>query len=78
MPDLLHQIKKGVWSYLLRWFQDLLTNIFDVQKANEYIDEIDKRITLIPRFSAIKTFPRGIRGMEQITGSEYGDIMKVS
>lgn len=78
MPDLLHQVKKGVWPHLISWFEALLRHIFDIRKANEYIDEIDKRLTLIPYYRGIKAFPKGIRGMAQITAGEYGDIMKVS
>src|SRR3954451_6666625 len=78
MPDLLHQIKKGVWSHLLNWFQALLRDIHDVRKANEYLDEMDKRFALVPSFKDIKNFPKGIRGMEQITAGEYAQIMKVN
>ena len=77
MPDLLHQIKKGVWSHLLNWFQALLRDIHDVRKANEYLDEMDKRFALVPSFKDIKNFPKGIRGIEQITAGEYTQIMKV-
>src|SRR3954471_6861215 len=77
MPDLLHQIKKGVWSHLLNWFQSLLQEIYEVRKVNEYLDEIDKRFALVPCFRGIKSFPKGIRGMEQITAGEYAHIMKV-
>ena len=71
MPDLLHQIKKGVWSYLLNWFQALLRDIHDVRKANEYLDEMDKRFALVLSFKDIKNFSKGICGMEQITAGEY-------
>jgi len=76
-PDLLHQIKKGVWSHLLNWFQYLLQDIHEVRKANEYLDEMDKRFVFVPRFMGIKSFPKGIRCMEQITAGEYAHIMKV-
>ena len=77
MPDLLHQVKKGVWSHLLRWFQDLLHDIHDIRRVNEYLDEMDKRFTLVPRFMGIKCFPKGIHCLEQITAAEYAQIMKV-
>ena len=78
MPDLLHQIKKGVWSHLLDWFQALLRDTFEVRKANEYLDELDKRFMFVPRFAGIKTFPKGIRCMEYITAGEFAHIIKVS
>ena len=77
MPDLLHQIKKGVWLHLLNWFQSLLQEAFEVRKANEYLDEMDRRFALVPHFRGIKSFPKGIRGIEQITAGEYAHIMKV-
>ena len=32
----------------------------------------------VPHFAGIKTFPKGIRGMEQITAGEFAHIIKVS
>jgi hypothetical protein len=77
MPDLLHQIKKGVWSHLLNWFQNLLQEVYEVRKANYYLEEMDKRFALVSYFKGIKNFVKGIRGMEQITAGEYAHIMKV-
>jgi len=78
MPNLLHQIKKGIWPHLLNWFQALLQDTFEVQKANKYVDELDKHFMFVPHFAGIKTFPKGIRCMEQITAGEFADIIKVS
>ena len=78
MPDLLHQIKKGIWSHLLNWFQALLQDIHDVQEANEYLDEMDKHFALVPSFKDIKSFLKGICSMEQITAGEYTHIMKIN
>ena len=78
MPDLLHQIKKGVWPHLLNWFQALLQDTFEVRKANEYLDELDKHFIFVPRFADIKIFPKGIRCMEHITAGEFAHIIKVS
>ena len=64
MPDLLHQIKKGVWSHLLNWFQALLQDIYDVREVNEYLNEMDKCFALVPSFKDIKSFPKGICGMK--------------
>jgi hypothetical protein len=77
MPDLLHQVKKGVWLHLVNWFQSLLQEVYESRRANKYLDEMDKRFALIPCFKGIKSFPKGICGMEQITASEYAHIMKV-
>src|SRR3954471_179693 len=77
MSDLLHQIKKGVWKHIIEWFQKLIEHHYPVREANLYLDELDKRISLVPRFMGIKSFPRGIRNIEQITAGEYAHIMKV-
>ena len=77
MSDLLHQLKKGVWKSLIDWFQILLKHHYEVWEANQYLDEIDKCISLVPRFPGIKRFPKGIQNMEQVTASEYADIIKV-
>ena len=77
MSDLLHQIKKGVWKHITEWFEKLLEHHYSVRVANQYKDELDKRISLVPHFPGIKNFPRGIRNMEQITAGEYAHIMKV-
>src|SRR3954471_4322387 len=59
MPDLLHQIKKGVWLHLLNWFQFFLQDMYEVRKANEYLDEIDKCFVLVLCFKGIKSFSKG-------------------
>ena len=76
-PDILHQVKKGVWEHLVNWFQDLLRIKFDVRQANRHLDELDRQFTLIPRLKGLKTFPKGITKLVQVTAREYGDIMKV-
>jgi len=77
MSDLLHQIKKGVWKRIIEWFEILLYYHYSVRDANQYLDELDKRISLVPRFTGIRNFPKGIRNMEQTTAGEYAQIMKV-
>ena len=77
MPDLLYQIKKGVWSHLLDWYKSLLIDGFDIWTANGYLDEIDKWFTLVPCFQGIKQFPNGICNLKNITAGEYADIIKV-
>ena len=78
MPDLLHQIKKGVWPQLLTCYESLLLKLFDIWIANTYLDEMDKRFTLVPRFQGIKQFQCGIRNLPHMTAGEYGDIIKVA
>jgi plasmid rolling circle replication initiator protein Rep len=79
MSDMLHQIKSGTWLHLIDMFEKLICHICNSrQEANHYLDEIDKRITLIPKYPGLKTFPNGIRNLKNITAGEYAQIMKVS
>jgi len=77
MSDLLYQIKKGVWKHIMEWFEKLLQYHYSVREANQYLDELDKRISLVPCFTGMKRFARGIRNIEQMTAGEYTDIMKI-
>ena len=60
MSDLLHQIKNGVWKHIMEWFKILLLHHYTVQEANQYLDELDKHVSLVPHFTGIKSFPQGI------------------
>lgn len=76
---MLHQIKSGTWLHLMEMFEKLIHHIYtNTHEANLYLDEIDKRIALIPRFPGLKTFSNGIRNLNNITANEYAQIMKVS
>ena len=77
MSDLLHQIKKSIWKHLMEWFQKFLEYHYEVQEANQYLDELDKHISLVPYFADIKSFPKGIRNIDNIIAGEYADTMKV-
>ena len=77
MSDMLHQLKKSIWKSLIDWFEILLKYYYEVQEANQYLDEIDKHISLVPQFPGIKSFPKGLRNVEQVTANEYADIIKV-
>ena len=50
---------------------------YSVREANQYLDELDKYISLVPHFSGMKSFVWGIWNIEQIIAGEYTDIMKV-
>jgi hypothetical protein len=75
--DLLHQLKKGVWVYLMESFERLIFHTYDVREANRHIREFNKRFSMVPSFSGIKKFPHGISKMSQTTAKETAEIMKV-
>ena len=55
----------------------MIEYVYDVREANRYKDEMDKRFAVIPAFSGIKKFPKGILGLSQMTARKYADIIKV-
>ena len=76
-PDMLHQVKKGVWEHLLNLFQQLIMTTNELRTAQKYLKELDARFTFVPQFPGLKSFPRGITKLPQVTGSEYFQIMNV-
>jgi Tfp pilus assembly protein PilO len=76
-PDLLHQVKKGVWEHLLSLFQELISATYDPRTTNNYLKELDARFAFVPRFRGLKNFTKGVTQLSQITGFEYSNIMKV-
>lgn len=75
--DPLHQLKKGVWVHLIKWFELLIFDIYEVRQANQYIHEFNKRFAMVPSFSGMKSFRNGILKLSQTTAGETADIMKV-
>ena len=76
-PDMLHQIKKGVWEHLVRLTLEMIKSSNDARMANLLIHELDIRISLVPRYYGLRQFPKGISSLSQITAAEYQQLMKV-
>ena len=74
---MLHQVKKGVWEHLLKFFQELISTTYEARTANKYLTELDLRFTFVPPYPGLKKFPKGITQLPQVTGSEYFQIMNV-
>ena len=77
-PDMLHQIKKGVWEHLVNLTLEIIKCSYDSRIANMVILKLDLRISLVPRYFGLKKFPKGISSLSQITAAEYQQIMRVS
>ncbi|KAG8792140.1 hypothetical protein FRC12_007023 [Ceratobasidium sp. 428] len=66
-PDLLHQLHKGLFKgHVMRWVQRTVGK-----------KRIDKRFTAMTRATGMRHFKKGISGVQQWTGREAKEMMKV-
>ncbi|KAH9019468.1 hypothetical protein EDB84DRAFT_1403566 [Lactarius hengduanensis] len=77
-PDILHQVVKGTFKdHLVSWVEDYLLLTYSKDNANAILDDIDRRIALMPPFPGLRRFPQG-RGFKQWTGDDSKALMKMS
>jgi len=69
IPDLLHQPKKGVFADLLVALEQYLTE-------EQILDEIEQRMTVIPRFTSVERFGRSWFRLRTVTASNYTDMVR--
>ncbi|KAF5362702.1 hypothetical protein D9758_011703 [Tetrapyrgos nigripes] len=75
--DILHQIIKGCFKdMLVEWILQYLVIEHGEKKANEIIDDIDRRLAVVPAFPGLRRFPHG-RRFKQWTGDDSKALMKV-
>ncbi|KAF9007427.1 hypothetical protein BDQ17DRAFT_1388955 [Cyathus striatus] len=77
-PDILHQIIKGTFKdHLVDWVIKYIYDTHDTkQEAQCILDEIDKRIDVVPPFPGLHNFNQG-RDFKQWTGDDSKALMKV-
>ncbi|KAF8870453.1 hypothetical protein BD779DRAFT_1614118 [Infundibulicybe gibba] len=76
-PDLLHQLVKGTFKdHLVTWVGKYLELEHGEARANEILDDIDRRIAASPSFPGLRNFPQG-RRFKQWTGDDSKALMKV-
>ncbi|KAH9008005.1 hypothetical protein EDB84DRAFT_1591273 [Lactarius hengduanensis] len=76
-PDLLHQIIKGLFKdHLVKWICKYIEAIYTKSRANEILDDIDRRIAMTLPFPGLRRFKHG-RRFKQWTGDDSKALMKV-
>ena len=74
IPDRLHHLDIGLFKYQLEYSRQFLKTY----GGQEAVNEMDKRLSLIPFFSNLKIFKYGLQNIKRFTASEYRDIMKIA
>jgi Tfp pilus assembly protein PilO len=75
---MLHQVKKGVWEHIMNLAIKTIHMTYDTRTATKYIHELDIRIRMVPRYSGLKKFDKGISELSFITANEFQQFMRVS
>jgi len=73
MPDRMHHFDLGLFHYQIEYIKELLKTLH----GNSLNDEIDWRLSKIPRFSGLKIFSHGIQSISRFTADDYKNLMKV-
>jgi hypothetical protein len=77
VPDRMHHLDLGLFIYQINFTCDILKLQHGSINGNMLINEIDRRLAAIPRFSDLKIFSNGLQSIARLTANEYRDLMKV-
>ena len=69
----MHHLDLSLFQYQIIFTRDLLK----MQYGNSLVDEMDRRLAKIPRFTNLKIFKNGLQSISRLTANEYRDLMKV-
>ena len=69
----MHHLDLGLFQYQVNYTRELLK----LQHGNHLVDEIDRRLAEIPRFTNLKIFKTGLQSIARLTANEYRNLMKV-
>ncbi|TFY67845.1 hypothetical protein EVG20_g3800 [Dentipellis fragilis] len=76
-PDILHQLVKGTFKdHLVSWVEVYIYAHNEPKEAKAIMDDIDRRIAVVPGFPGLRRFPEG-RNFKQWTGNDSKALMKV-
>jgi hypothetical protein len=69
----MHHLDLGLFQYQLSFTKALILK----QCGNSVIDEMNRRVTLIPHYQDLKSFSNGFLHLTLLTASEYRSLMKI-
>lgn len=69
----MHYLDLDLFYYQIKYTHELLKYI----QGNSLNDEIDRRLSEIPRFPGLKIFSHGIQSISRFTADDYKNLMKV-
>jgi hypothetical protein len=69
----MHHLDLGLFHYQI----DFTKTLIKQQHDSSLLNEMDRRLSEIPRYPGLKIFSSGIHSISRLTASEYCDLMKV-
>ena len=69
----MHHLDLSLFHYQIEYTRELLKNM----QGNSLLDEMDRRLSRIPRYMSLKIFSCGIQSIARFTADEYRNLMKV-
>jgi len=73
VPDRMHHLDLGLFRYQIEYTYELLKS----QHNNIIVNELDRRLSVIPHYTGLKIFSNGIQSIARMTANEYRSLMKV-
>ncbi|RHZ59106.1 hypothetical protein Glove_365g66 [Diversispora epigaea] len=73
VPDRMHHLDLGLFQHQLNFTKILINK----QCGKSFIDKMNNRVKLIPRYKDLKSFPNGFLHLALLTTSEYRSLMKI-
>ncbi|RHZ82785.1 hypothetical protein Glove_103g82 [Diversispora epigaea] len=73
IPDRMHHLDLGLFQHQLNFTKILINK----QCGKSFIDKMNNRVKLIPRYKDLKSFPNGFLHLALLTASEYRSLMKI-
>lgn len=69
----MHHLDLGLFRYQIEYTYELLK----LQHGNMLVEEVDRRLSAIPRYPGLKIFSNGLQSIARLTVNEYRSLMKI-